>query len=70
MLGALPIPRVPYSNTSNDDMVFADGVFCDGSESSLLECSLDLQGNSITYSGYVVGVRCEGKHYIVFFLKQ
>ena len=61
--GALPIPRVPYSNVSNDAVVFTEDVECQGTEFSLTDCTLDpLNVDDDDDDGYVVGVRCDGMY--------
>ena len=59
--GALPIPRVPYYNVSTDDVLLADYARCQGTESTLLDCTLTPSSEGSPNDGYLVGVRCDGE---------
>ena len=59
--GALPIPRYSYSNGS--DVIIADFVQCNGSESDLLNCNVNFKSGDNFDEGFLVGVRCDGMLY-------
>ena len=57
-VGSVPLSRAYFGSGSGD--IFLDNVVCRGTESSLLQCNINLIGQHDCDHSEDAGVRCEG----------